>query len=76
MNEPLLCGLLDRGVIRQDRQGLGLDTDSAFRLLDAHGKANPHLFLLSPMLRASHWEATAVPELRGHAARLAELLLA
>lgn len=76
VNEPLLCGLLDRGVIRQDRQGLGLDTDEEFRLLDASGKANPDLYLLSPMLRASHWEATAVPELRGHAARLAELLLA
>lgn len=75
VNEPLLSGLLDRGVIRQDRQGLGLETDSGFRLLDENGTANPNLYLLSPMLRASHWEATAVPELRGHAARLAELLL-
>lgn len=75
VNEPLLSGLLDHGVIRQDRQGLGLDTDDGFRLLDASGKANPSLYLLSPMLRASHWEATAVPELRNHAARLAELLL-
>ncbi|KJK03510.1 hypothetical protein UB43_03150 [Pseudomonas sp. 21] len=76
VNEPLLSGLLDHGVIRQDRQGLGLDTDDGFRLLDASGEANPNLYLLSPMLRASHWEATAVPELRNHAARLAELLLA
>lgn len=74
-NEPLLGGLLARGAIRQDRQGLGLDTDAQYRLLDAHGNAHPHLHLLSPMLRASHWEATAVPELRTHAARLAELLL-
>jgi uncharacterized NAD(P)/FAD-binding protein YdhS len=76
VNESLLSGLLDRGVIRQDRQGLGLDTDDGFHLLDASGTANPNLYLLSPMLRASHWEATAVPELRGHAAHLAELLLA
>jgi uncharacterized NAD(P)/FAD-binding protein YdhS len=76
VNEPLLSGLLDRGMIRQDRHGLGLDTDDGYRLLDASGTANPNLYLLSPMLRASHWEATAVPELRGHAARLADLLLA
>ncbi|MFJ3263364.1 FAD/NAD(P)-binding protein [Pseudomonas sp. NPDC086581] len=76
VNEPMLNGLLEHGVIRQDKQGLGLDTDSGFRLLDAEGTANPNLYLLSPMLRASHWEATAVPELRNYAARLAELLLA
>lgn len=76
VNEPLLNGLLERGVIRQDKLGLGLDTDSAFRLLDSAGRANSNLHLLSPMLRASHWEATAVPELRVHAAHLAQLLLA
>ncbi|MFR0691921.1 FAD/NAD(P)-binding protein [Enterobacterales bacterium AE_CKDN230030158-1A_HGKHYDSX7] len=76
VSEPLLCGLLDRGVIRQDNQGLGLDTDDHYRLLNAQGTAHPNLYLLSPMLRASHWEATAVPELRGHAAQLAQLLLA
>ncbi|MBB4867723.1 putative NAD(P)/FAD-binding protein YdhS [Pseudomonas nitritireducens] len=76
VQETLLNGLLERGVIRQDRQCLGLDTDDQYRLLDVHGQANPNLYLLSPMLRASHWEATAVPELRNHAAQLAGLLLA
>jgi len=76
VSEPLLSGLLDQGFIRQDKQGLGLDTDAGFRLLDANGRANANLYLLSPMLRASHWEATAVPELRNHAAQLAQLLLA
>lgn len=74
-NEPLLSGLLERGMICQDKQGLGLNTDPEYRLLDAQGRAHPNLHLLSPMLRASHWEATAVPELRQHAARLASLLL-
>ncbi|MCP1625662.1 FAD/NAD(P)-binding protein [Pseudomonas nitroreducens] len=76
VNEPLLGRLLEHGVIRQDRQGLGLDTDSGFRLLNVGGEPNPNLYLLSPMLRARHWEATAVPELRNHAAHLAQLLLA
>jgi hypothetical protein len=33
------------------------------------------LFYLGPMLRATHWEATAATELRDHAARLAAHLL-
>ena len=31
---------------------------------------------LGPMLRADHWEATAVPELRAHAEQLARHLVA
>ncbi|WP_371366424.1 FAD/NAD(P)-binding protein [Pseudomonas sp. QL9] len=75
IGEPLLEGLLTRGQIVQDANCLGLHTDSEYRLLDATGKAQPNLFLLSPMLRASHWESTAVPELRQHAERLAIQLL-
>lgn len=75
IGEPLLDGLLKRGQIVQDANCLGLHTDSEYRLLDATGKAQPNLFLLSPMLRASHWESTAVPELRQHAERLAIQLL-
>ncbi|CDF84803.1 hypothetical protein PKB_3460 [Pseudomonas knackmussii B13] len=75
IGEPLLEGLLKRGQIVQDANCLGLHTDSEYRLLDATGKAQPNLFLLSPMLRASHWESTAVPELRQHAERLAIQLL-
>jgi hypothetical protein len=30
---------------------------------------------VGPLLKADYWEATAVPELRAHAARLAEALL-
>lgn len=74
VGEPLLATLLDRGQIQQDANRLGLLTDD-FRLLDDQGRAHSRLFLLSPMLRASHWESTAVPELRQHAEKLAEVLL-
>ncbi|MFC2972914.1 FAD/NAD(P)-binding protein [Azotobacter bryophylli] len=74
VGEPLLATLLDRGQIQQDANRLGLLTDD-FRLLDDQGRAHSRLFLLSPMLRASHWESTAVPELRQHAERLAKVLL-
>lgn len=75
VREPLLTTLLARGHIRRDVDGLGLITDDQFRLLDGTGHAQPRLYLLSPMLRARHWESTAVPELREHAQRLSELLL-
>jgi uncharacterized NAD(P)/FAD-binding protein YdhS len=42
--------------------------------LRSDGTAVPWLRYLGPLLRATYWEATAVPELRGHAAHLAELL--
>ena len=44
-------------------------------LLDAAGRPSRVLSLVGPLLKAGFWEATAVPELRQHAARLAERLL-
>jgi hypothetical protein len=36
----------------------------------------PPLHLVGPMLKAGHWEATAVPELREHARDAARAVLA
>ena len=44
-------------------------------MLDAAGSPSRVLSLVGPLLKAGFWEATAVPELRQHAARLAERLL-
>jgi uncharacterized NAD(P)/FAD-binding protein YdhS len=33
------------------------------------------MFLVGPLLKARFWEATAVPELRGHARSIAQRLL-
>ena len=51
-----------------------LRTDAHCAVIGTNNQAHPHLFYIGPMLRAAHWEATAVPELRGHAERLATLL--
>ena len=71
VRDPLLQQLLARGVMKPDTLGLGVNVDSDYRLLDANGLGQPGLRYVGPLLKASFWEATAVPELRVHAARVA-----
>jgi len=73
--DPLLDAMLSRGLLRPDPLGLGLETAANGALHDAAGHPSRVLYLVGPLLKADHWEATAVPELRQHAARLAERLL-
>ncbi|HEY8540438.1 MAG TPA: FAD/NAD(P)-binding protein [Steroidobacteraceae bacterium] len=72
--EPLWRNLLRSGLCVPDTHNLGLRTGPNGAVVDADGWPGPHLFYLGPMLRATHWEATAVGELRGHAERLAQAL--
>lgn len=64
---PLLWSLAQQGRLLPCPLGLGLKVDSQYRLLDAQGQGQRGLHYLGPLLKASHWEATAVPELRIHA---------
>lgn len=73
--DPLITSLRQRGLIRLDDLGMGPQTDDAYRLLAVDGIAQPALRLLGPLLRGKYWEATAVPELREHARRLAGALV-
>jgi uncharacterized NAD(P)/FAD-binding protein YdhS len=75
VGDPLLDALLSRRLLRPDPLCLGVETASDGALLDAAGRPSRVLSLVGPLLRADYWEATAVPELRQHAARLAERLL-
>lgn len=72
--EPLWRNLVQCGLCVADPLGLGLRTGPKGAVMDADGWPGPHLFYVGPMLRADHWEATAVGELRVHAEELAELL--
>lgn len=71
---PLLAALREAGEIVPDPLGLGLEVDDQLRLVRADGSATPDRFHLGPMLKSRWWEAIAVPELRVHAAALAERL--
>lgn len=72
--DPLVQASLAAGWIRPDALGLGIDTDPDGRVIARDGAAVDSLHYLGPWLRARDWEATAVPELRVHAARLASKL--
>jgi uncharacterized NAD(P)/FAD-binding protein YdhS len=72
--DVLLRNLQHTGIATADALGLGLRTASHGALVDSEGVGATQLFYLGPMLRADHWEATAVGELRQHAEGLAAVL--
>jgi uncharacterized NAD(P)/FAD-binding protein YdhS len=63
-------------MVSSDDLDLGLRTGPNGACVSADGAVSGDLFYLGPMLRADHWEATAAPELRSHAERLARHLAA
>ncbi|CAD7054462.1 FAD-dependent pyridine nucleotide-disulfide oxidoreductase [Pseudorhizobium endolithicum] len=71
----LLQSLLDNGTARLDPLTLGLDFDHRDALIDNEGQSSPRIFGVGPVTRGTHFEITAVPDIRVQAARLAELLL-
>lgn len=71
---PLLRSLYDSGLIAADCAALGIKTGANYQVVGADGRTNNNIFYLGPMLRATYWEATAVAELRQHAAQLATVL--
>jgi uncharacterized NAD(P)/FAD-binding protein YdhS len=75
-DDPFVQSLLANGFLRRDPHGLGIDVASDGRVIGTAGAPVDHLYYLGPWLRARDWEATAVPELREHAAALAKTLAA
>lgn len=70
----LEADLLSRGNARRDALRLGLEVDARHRVLHANGKPQPGLWCVGPALRAGWWEATAIQELRQHAATVAQAI--
>jgi uncharacterized NAD(P)/FAD-binding protein YdhS len=73
--DPFVASLIAAGFVRADELALGLDVAADGRPIGRDGAAVDRLWYLGPWLRARDWEATAVPELRDHAARLAQRIL-
>ena len=73
---PLLSTLVQRGVVAPDVMALGLamDPDSA-RAFDQSGKAHKSIYVIGPTTKGVLWEATAVPDIRVAASRLADALV-
>jgi uncharacterized NAD(P)/FAD-binding protein YdhS len=66
--DSLIRQLLADGHLHPDGFGLGVRVDAGYRTGEP-GTATLHY--VGPLLKAQHWEATAVPELRQHALQLA-----
>jgi uncharacterized NAD(P)/FAD-binding protein YdhS len=67
---PLVGGLLATGLARVGPHGLGLDIDTAGRLVGATGRAHDRLWVVGALRRGAQWETTAVPEIRAQARSL------
>ena len=76
--DPLIVSLRDDGLIAPDGLNLGLRTTAhgACVAVAVDGHAGEDLYYLGPLLRATHWEATAATELRNHAEQMARHLVA
>lgn len=70
----LVNQLLRDGLIRADRLGLGLDVGGDCATIDQQGMSSGTLSYIGPWLKATYWEATAVPDLRRFALALAQRL--
>ncbi|ERO63484.1 FAD/NAD(P)-binding protein [Pseudomonas piscis] len=73
-SSPLLQQLARDGLLVPDANNLGVLIDDHYQPTCSSGRATPGLWYVGPMLKAQHWEAIAVPELRGHTQRLAQYL--
>jgi uncharacterized NAD(P)/FAD-binding protein YdhS len=70
----LLRQMFESRLVRADRQGLGIDADTAGRVMRADGTAEPGLRVIGTLLRGALWECTALPEIRTMAAKFAREL--
>lgn len=65
--DPLLRSLLDRGQVRPDQLGIGLEVDER-----SHAAGGELLWALGPLTKGRYWEIIAVPDIREQAALVAE----
>ena len=72
---PLFDNLLAKGMVCSDDIDLGIQVDDDFAVIDNEGHSSSGLYAIGPLLKGTLWETTAVPELRGQAMRVAEVLL-
>ena len=75
VTDPLIAHLREAGQLQIDPLSLGLAVDDHYRVLRADGVALKSVRYVGPLLKAQRWEATAVPELRGHAKGVAQRLI-
>ena len=68
--DPLMQRLLDRGLIRVDQQGLGLDVTDGLNVVRNDGSVAERIWALGPIVRGVFWECVAVPDIRVQASAI------
>jgi uncharacterized NAD(P)/FAD-binding protein YdhS len=74
--DPLMQRLLDRGLVRMDSQGLGLDVTDGLNIVRGDDTVAERLWALGPIVRGVFWECVAVPDIRVQAAHMAVSVVA
>ena len=74
--DPLMQRLLDRGLVRMDRQGLGIDVTDGLNVVRQDGAVAERIWALGPIVRGVFWECVAVPDIRVQAAHVAVSVVA
>jgi uncharacterized NAD(P)/FAD-binding protein YdhS len=74
--DPLMQRLLDRGLIRVDREGLGLDVTDGLNVIRGDGTPAERIWALGPIVRGVFWECVAVPDIRVQASHVAVSVVA
>ncbi len=65
--DPMLKSLIEAGLARPDSLDLGLEVDGRSRLA-----GTGHAWAVGPLSKGRFWEITAVPDIRGQVAAVAE----
>ncbi len=74
--DALMQRLLDRGLVRVDRQGLGIDVTDGLNVVRGDHTVAERIWALGPIVRGVFWECVAVPDIRVQAAHVAVSVVA
>lgn len=74
-SNPVIGSLLTQGQLCLDELALGVETTAAGNAIASGGAEVPDMFVVGTLRKPAVWESTAVPELRGQAATVAERIL-
>ena len=74
--DQLMQRLLDRGLVRVDGQGLGIDVTEGLNVVRQDNKVAERIWALGPIVRGVFWECVAVPDIRVQAAHVAVSVVA
>lgn len=76
IDSPLMANLQRRGLIAPDLTGAGINCQPSGKVIDGSGRSLHQLYAIGPLLKAVLLESVAVPELKGQAEQLAQLICA